>query len=200
MTVSKIKKIKKSTITTKRIYNNLRGEVSFFSACHYFIFVSFVTYVFDALFFFTYFFQPHFCHFLGSARDVQAWEYVPLGPFTSKNFCTSISPWVVSLDALEPFKCVPSAGQYYLDHPYLYSYMFFFVFLFCFLYYVILYCIVLYCIVLYCIVLYCIVLYCIVLYCTVLYCIVLYCIGLHSSTLYKLEYNQERELQFKLKL
>lgn len=39
-----------------------------------------------------------------SARDIQAWEYVPLGPFTSKNFGTSISPWVVLADALEPFK------------------------------------------------------------------------------------------------
>jgi len=39
-----------------------------------------------------------------SARDIQAWEYQPLGPFLAKNFCTSISPWVVTLDALEPFK------------------------------------------------------------------------------------------------
>ncbi|BEI80340.1 hypothetical protein CcaverHIS002_0108690 [Cutaneotrichosporon cavernicola] len=39
-----------------------------------------------------------------SARDIQAWEYVPLGPFLSKNFCTSISPWVVNPAALEPFK------------------------------------------------------------------------------------------------
>ncbi|EMD00904.1 hypothetical protein BAUCODRAFT_188719 [Baudoinia panamericana UAMH 10762] len=38
-----------------------------------------------------------------SARDIQAWEYVPLGPFTSKSFCTTISPWVVLMDALEPF-------------------------------------------------------------------------------------------------
>ena len=38
-----------------------------------------------------------------SARDIQAWEYVPLGPFNSKNFGTSISPWVVLMDALEPF-------------------------------------------------------------------------------------------------
>lgn len=45
-----------------------------------------------------------------SARDIQAWEYVPLGPFTSKNFCTSISPWVVTLDALEAFRCSSSAG------------------------------------------------------------------------------------------
>ena len=40
-----------------------------------------------------------------SARDVQAWEYVPLGPFNAKNFGTTISPWVVLADALEPFKC-----------------------------------------------------------------------------------------------
>ncbi|PYI47844.1 MAG: fumarylacetoacetase [Verrucomicrobia bacterium] len=39
-----------------------------------------------------------------SARDIQAWEYQPLGPFLSKNFCTSISPWVVTLEALEPFR------------------------------------------------------------------------------------------------
>ncbi|KAI7866484.1 fumarylacetoacetase [Mucor mucedo] len=38
-----------------------------------------------------------------SARDIQAWEYVPLGPFLGKSFGTSISPWIVTLDALEPF-------------------------------------------------------------------------------------------------
>ena len=39
-----------------------------------------------------------------SARDIQAWEYQPLGPFLAKNFATSISPWVVTMDALEPFR------------------------------------------------------------------------------------------------
>lgn len=39
-----------------------------------------------------------------SARDIQAWEYVPLGPFNAKNFATTISPWVVLVDALEPFR------------------------------------------------------------------------------------------------
>jgi len=39
-----------------------------------------------------------------SARDIQAWEYQPLGPFLGKNFATSISPWVVTLDALKPFR------------------------------------------------------------------------------------------------
>jgi len=39
-----------------------------------------------------------------SARDIQAWEYVPLGPFLGKNFGSSMSPWVVLLDALEPFR------------------------------------------------------------------------------------------------
>jgi fumarylacetoacetase len=39
-----------------------------------------------------------------SARDIQAWEYQPLGPFLAKSFSTSISPWVVTLDALEPFR------------------------------------------------------------------------------------------------
>jgi fumarylacetoacetase len=40
-----------------------------------------------------------------SARDIQSWEYVPLGPFLAKNFASSISAWIVTLDALEPFKC-----------------------------------------------------------------------------------------------
>ena len=39
-----------------------------------------------------------------SARDIQRWEYVPLGPFLGKNFASSISPWIVTLDALEPFR------------------------------------------------------------------------------------------------
>eukprot|EP01032_Pedospumella_encystans_P013890 gene13890-15973_t len=46
-----------------------------------------------------------------SARDIQAWEYVPLGPFTAKNFATSVSPWVVTLDALNDFRCATSAGE-----------------------------------------------------------------------------------------
>ena len=40
-----------------------------------------------------------------SARDIQAWEYQPLGPFLGKSFATSLSPWIVTLDALEPFRC-----------------------------------------------------------------------------------------------
>ncbi|THG11735.1 hypothetical protein TEA_003914 [Camellia sinensis var. sinensis] len=40
-----------------------------------------------------------------SARDIQAWEYVPLGPFLGKSFGTTVSPWIVTLDALEPFVC-----------------------------------------------------------------------------------------------
>jgi fumarylacetoacetase len=39
-----------------------------------------------------------------SARDIQTWEYVPLGPFLSKNFASTISPWIVTLEALEPFR------------------------------------------------------------------------------------------------
>src|SRR6202020_2801544 len=39
-----------------------------------------------------------------SARDIQQWEYVPLGPFQGKAFATSISPWVVTRAALEPFR------------------------------------------------------------------------------------------------
>jgi fumarylacetoacetase len=40
-----------------------------------------------------------------SARDFQAWEYQPLGPFMAKNFCTTISPWIVTMEALEPYRC-----------------------------------------------------------------------------------------------
>ncbi len=40
-----------------------------------------------------------------SARDIQAWEYQPLGPFLAKSFASTISPWIVTLDALEPFRC-----------------------------------------------------------------------------------------------
>jgi fumarylacetoacetase len=40
-----------------------------------------------------------------SARDIQKWEYVPLGPFLGKNFGSSISPWIITLEALEPFRC-----------------------------------------------------------------------------------------------
>lgn len=39
-----------------------------------------------------------------SARDIQKWEYVPLGPFLAKNFASTVSPWIVTLEALEPFK------------------------------------------------------------------------------------------------
>jgi fumarylacetoacetase len=39
-----------------------------------------------------------------SARDIQQWEYVPLGPFLAKNFASTVSPWVVTMDALEPFR------------------------------------------------------------------------------------------------
>jgi fumarylacetoacetase len=53
-----------------------------------------------------------------SARDIQTWEYQPLGPFLAKNFCTSISPWVVTLEALEPFR-KPLPSQDPLPLPYL---------------------------------------------------------------------------------
>jgi fumarylacetoacetase len=59
-----------------------------------------------------------------SARDIQAWEYQPLGPFLAKSFATTISPWLVTLDALEPFRAAPQprpAGDppplRYLDSP-----------------------------------------------------------------------------------
>lgn len=53
-----------------------------------------------------------------SARDIQTWEYVPLGPFLAKNFASSISPWIISIDALEPFR-VASPEQNPLPLPYL---------------------------------------------------------------------------------
>lgn len=53
-----------------------------------------------------------------SARDIQAWEYVPLGPFLGKNFGSSMSAWVVTLDALEPFR-IPSPVQEPAVLPYL---------------------------------------------------------------------------------
>jgi len=53
-----------------------------------------------------------------SARDIQKWEYVPLGPFLAKNFASSISPWIVTLDALEPFR-VDSPIQEPKPFPYL---------------------------------------------------------------------------------
>src|SRR6185436_20839080 len=45
-----------------------------------------------------------------SARDIQTWEYQPLGPFLAKSFATSVSPWVVTMEALEPFRS-PAAAR-----------------------------------------------------------------------------------------
>jgi fumarylacetoacetase len=53
-----------------------------------------------------------------SARDIQAWEYQPLGPFLGKSFATSISPWLVTLDALEPYR-LPGPPQDPQPLPYL---------------------------------------------------------------------------------
>ncbi|XP_011147186.1 fumarylacetoacetase isoform X2 [Harpegnathos saltator] len=53
-----------------------------------------------------------------SARDIQKWEYIPLGPFGSKNLGTTISPWIVTMEALEPFK-VPNMVQDPVPFPYL---------------------------------------------------------------------------------
>jgi fumarylacetoacetase len=55
-----------------------------------------------------------------SARDVQAWESQPLGPFLSKSFATSVSPWVVSMDALAPYRA-PAADHEQAPLPYLSS-------------------------------------------------------------------------------
>ena len=46
-----------------------------------------------------------------SARDIQVWEYVPLGPFLGKNFASSMSPWIVTFEALEPFKVAAPEQQ-----------------------------------------------------------------------------------------
>lgn len=46
-----------------------------------------------------------------SARDIQKWEYVPLGPFTSKNFATTVAPWIVPAEAFEAFRVPTSAGK-----------------------------------------------------------------------------------------
>ena len=53
-----------------------------------------------------------------SARDIQKWEYVPLGPFLAKNFATTISPWIVTLAALEPFRV-----ENYVQDPAPFSYL-----------------------------------------------------------------------------
>lgn len=45
-----------------------------------------------------------------SARDIQFWEAKMMGPLNGKNFCTSVSPWVVPLEALEPFRVAPMKG------------------------------------------------------------------------------------------
>ena len=58
-----------------------------------------------------------------SARDLQAWEYQPLGPFLAKNFATTVSPWIVTMDALEPYRMAFGRGEgepqplEYLDSP-----------------------------------------------------------------------------------
>ena len=46
-----------------------------------------------------------------SARDIQTWEYQPLGPFLAKNFMTSISPWIVTADALQPFRIAQASAR-----------------------------------------------------------------------------------------
>jgi len=58
-----------------------------------------------------------------SARDIQVWEYQPLGPFLGKSFATTLSPWVVTLEALAPFRCpaFPRAGGDPRPLPYLYD-------------------------------------------------------------------------------
>lgn len=53
-----------------------------------------------------------------TARDIQKWEYIPLGPFSGKNFSSIISPWIITLDALEPFR-VPGPEQHPPVLPYL---------------------------------------------------------------------------------
>ncbi len=58
-----------------------------------------------------------------SARDIQAWEYQPLGPFLAKSFATTISPWIVTMEALEPFRCAafPRSAEQPAPLPYLHD-------------------------------------------------------------------------------
>src|SRR5260221_6924814 len=58
-----------------------------------------------------------------SARDIQAWEYQPLGPFLAKSFASTLSPWIVTLEALEPFRCAafPRTGDQPAPLPYLFD-------------------------------------------------------------------------------
>jgi fumarylacetoacetase len=56
-----------------------------------------------------------------SARDVQAWEYQPLGPFLGKSFATSVSPWITPMAALDPFRVAPAARE--PDDPQLLPYL-----------------------------------------------------------------------------
>src|SRR5688572_9969219 len=58
-----------------------------------------------------------------SARDIQGWEYQPLGPFLAKSFATTISPWIVTLEALEPYRCAafPRAADDPRPLPYLWD-------------------------------------------------------------------------------
>jgi fumarylacetoacetase len=59
-----------------------------------------------------------------SARDIQAWEYQPLGPFLAKSFASTVSPWIVTMEALEPFRCAAfdrKPGGQPAPLPYLYD-------------------------------------------------------------------------------
>jgi fumarylacetoacetase len=58
-----------------------------------------------------------------SARDIQGWEYQPLGPFLGKSFASTVSPWIVTMEALEPFRCAafPRSGDQPAPLPYLYD-------------------------------------------------------------------------------
>lgn len=56
-----------------------------------------------------------------SARDIQAWEYQPLGPFLAKSFATSVSPWIVTMEALRPFRVPLARGAGPAPLPYLHS-------------------------------------------------------------------------------
>lgn len=56
--------------------------------------------------------------YIFTARDIQKWEYQPLGPFTSKSLGTTISPWIITIEALKPFM-VPNVKQDPIPFPYL---------------------------------------------------------------------------------
>lgn len=104
------------TVPASKAYDHIFGIVLMndWSCTTYynntFFFILYVTNIYYIVFNFS------FNYF--AARDIQKWEYVPLGPFVGKSLGTTISPWIVTMEALEPFK-VPNTVQDPIPFPYL---------------------------------------------------------------------------------